>query len=623
MDDRTASEQTISGPGVVVYLMEEMTDARLRCEQLKHYVAEAADLVSKSDHRDHFWEVAGHLMQGIPESLFKLDKALSAAALAAGKLDHEALKQNIRPEKADELERVLEDARIRYVQRRSGEGTMIDPKTAAASLRSMADTIDQTGQFPLGPVVTLLASLEDKEPVGVAPRMASIPCHGLVVPAQWLRTLADRVASPKPNRAKLAGELRRVLIGAVSSDMLALLQTATSREDVEKGFEKENPGLSKAQLKEIGDQWEANRDVVKDKQAAAARVLCPECGSTMLPASGAEDVFLCNACYKKGRDDIYYRKEGKKLVPTSRPKTAGNPLGEIRDMQKYYDWLKWVVGQYRSINDAMRGAHAYSVTTKNDPLRKAVEKAQDGLIAMMEAADDIKRYGGADFSKAADDKAAADMSPALTAFATTFDTAKATWMAARRGNERLTATMGLGTIANMSGALAAIAPEQADALGRITSQALRLLPILKSEAAKGDVLTAAESDKDAKHEKGKEMTLDEVTEGWPQDKKDEFKRQNEEHKDQFKAAARVVPIEEAKKGDMVEVEVGTPWPRDSKKEKVTGKVVRVKVDGTVTVDVEKTRENPGGHSNGDVGYVDFRLPKKTAAEGSELADWKA
>ena len=66
-----------------------------------------------------------------------------------------------------------------------------------------------------------------------------------------------------------------------------------------------------------------------------------------------------------------------------------------------------------------------------------------------------------------------------------------------------------------------------------------------------------------------------------------------------KYAARFVPIEKAKKGDMVEIEY--------KKEKVTGKVVRVKKDGVVTVDVEKSRSNPGGHSNEDVGYVDVRV----------------
>jgi hypothetical protein len=385
------AEETISGQGVMVYLMEELTDARLRCEQLKHYVAEASKLVSASPHKDHFWEVAGHLMHGIPETLFKLDKALSATALAAGKLDYEGLKQNLRPEKADELERVLEDARIHYVKRRSGDGTMIRPKQAAEALRRMADDIDTSGGFPLGPMVQLLAALEGKEAIGPASKMASIPVHGLCVPAGWLRTLADGFTpgpDKHPSRDMLAGSLRRLVAGVMSSDMLALLQSAGSREEVEKGFKKENPALTDAQLKEIGDQWEKNKDVVKDKTAS----------------------------------DV--------------DKTA-------MDLEE-------------------------------------VQALKTQLMAELD-------------TKLSADLTAADMSPALTAFAIAFDTARAAWKAAQRGNERLTAMQGLGTIVNMAGALAVIAPESANDLNRISAMAIRMVPHLKAEAAKGDVLASKEA----------------------------------------------------------------------------------------------------------------------------------
>jgi len=62
-----------------------------------------------------------------------------------------------------------------------------------------------------------------------------------------------------------------------------------------------------------------------------------------------------------------------------------------------------------------------------------------------------------------------------------------------------------------------------------------------------------------------------------------------------KQASAPVAIEKAKKGDSVTV--------THKGEKVTGKVVRVKADGTVTVDLS------GQHSDEDVGYVDFKIPK--------------
>jgi len=74
------------------------------------------------------------------------------------------------------------------------------------------------------------------------------------------------------------------------------------------------------------------------------------------------------------------------------------------------------------------------------------------------------------------------------------------------------------------------------------------------------------------------------------------------------AASAPVPLERAKKGDSVTVTY--------KGEKVTGKVVRVKVDGTVTVDLS------GKHSDEDVGYVDFKAPKgKQASVGRTAMDF--
>lgn len=117
--------------GIIVYLMEELGDARLRTAQLKRYVQECLDLVDESQSKDQVMEIAGHLVQGIPDVVFKLDKALDAAALAAARLDYEEIKQNLKPEKAEELENVLRDVRLRYLQRRSyvervAAGAMVD-----------------------------------------------------------------------------------------------------------------------------------------------------------------------------------------------------------------------------------------------------------------------------------------------------------------------------------------------------------------------------------------------------------------------------------------------------------------------------------------------------------------
>jgi hypothetical protein len=112
--------------GLLVYLMEELGDARLRCAQLKKYVKDATDLIEKSEHRDHFFEVAGNLIWGIPDVLLRLDKALDATAMAAARLDYEEIKNGLRPEKAEELESVMNDTRLRYLNRRSTEEAQAD-----------------------------------------------------------------------------------------------------------------------------------------------------------------------------------------------------------------------------------------------------------------------------------------------------------------------------------------------------------------------------------------------------------------------------------------------------------------------------------------------------------------
>lgn len=103
-----------------IYVQEELSDARLRCDELKNYIVKAMDLVSKSGKRDHLYAVAGDVIQAVPETLLKLERALQAASMAMNKIDYEELRQTLRPDKVDELERVLEDVRMR-VPRRTGK----------------------------------------------------------------------------------------------------------------------------------------------------------------------------------------------------------------------------------------------------------------------------------------------------------------------------------------------------------------------------------------------------------------------------------------------------------------------------------------------------------------------
>jgi hypothetical protein len=103
--------------GATVYIQEELSDARLRCDELKNYIVRVLDLVHNSPQKDHFYAVAGDIIHAVPETLLKLEKALGAVSMAVNKIDYEETRALIRPEKVDELERVLEDVRIRMPRR--------------------------------------------------------------------------------------------------------------------------------------------------------------------------------------------------------------------------------------------------------------------------------------------------------------------------------------------------------------------------------------------------------------------------------------------------------------------------------------------------------------------------
>ena len=103
--------------GATIYLQEEISDARLRCDELKHFIMKAINLVNQSEQRDHFYGVAGDILEAVPNLLLKLEKALGAAAMATNKIDYEELRVSLRPEKVEELERVLEDIRMRLPRR--------------------------------------------------------------------------------------------------------------------------------------------------------------------------------------------------------------------------------------------------------------------------------------------------------------------------------------------------------------------------------------------------------------------------------------------------------------------------------------------------------------------------
>lgn len=115
-----AMHKTASG-GAILYVQEELSDARLRCSELKRMISGVLDIVNKSDQKDHLYAVAGDVIISIPDTLLRLEKALEASALAVNKLDYEDLRQSLRPEKVESLERVLDEVRLRLPHRRGSK----------------------------------------------------------------------------------------------------------------------------------------------------------------------------------------------------------------------------------------------------------------------------------------------------------------------------------------------------------------------------------------------------------------------------------------------------------------------------------------------------------------------
>jgi hypothetical protein len=240
-------------------LNEELGDARLRAAQLKEYVQKAIELIEKSDHRDHFFEVAAHLIHGIPDTLFRLDKALDAAAMAAAKMDYEEIKQGLKPEKAEELERVLDDVRLRYLKRRSVD---MNAKNAAEILEKLAEVTEATGAIPVEEVAKLVHQLEQ------GMKTASVPTTGAV---GFFRKAAEHLrTTPNPSRVRLAKGLRKVIADVLAGEPMD--PTAGAGEE----FKKENPKLTDEDVEKINAEHEKNKDVVKDKAKSATDSVAEE-----------------------------------------------------------------------------------------------------------------------------------------------------------------------------------------------------------------------------------------------------------------------------------------------------------------------------------------------------------
>lgn len=282
--------------GLTLYLMEELSDARLRCDQLKRYVDQATKLIAKSPARDHFIEVAGHLIEGIPKTLFLLEKSLQATALAASKMDYEELKLVLKPEKVEDLEQVMEEARLRLLRRRGNP--MPTTKDTAAKLHAIAANLES--DTPVSPnevvaqVTEIMSSLAPSPKVAVSTQGEYQALQRTIhVVAKRLEDVAGKAhnAFNKVRRTE-SPELYKLQLNTIGKvlDSIALMRTAskqvddmlakewrtaseTAEEDKESRHEKgKSVDPTKDMSPEDAAKWKSENDKNRDKFKSAWKV---------------------------------------------------------------------------------------------------------------------------------------------------------------------------------------------------------------------------------------------------------------------------------------------------------------------------------------------------------------
>ena len=76
-------------------ITEGVTAARVDAHRLRKLISQAGALVERSKHKDHFYQVAGDLIMGIPGALERLERALDRTSYALAKIGTDHLKDRL------------------------------------------------------------------------------------------------------------------------------------------------------------------------------------------------------------------------------------------------------------------------------------------------------------------------------------------------------------------------------------------------------------------------------------------------------------------------------------------------------------------------------------------------
>lgn len=76
-------------------ITQGVTAARVDAHRLRKLLSQAQNLIEKSPHKDHFYQVAGDLIMGVPGALDRLERALDRTSYALAKIGEDHLKDRL------------------------------------------------------------------------------------------------------------------------------------------------------------------------------------------------------------------------------------------------------------------------------------------------------------------------------------------------------------------------------------------------------------------------------------------------------------------------------------------------------------------------------------------------
>ena len=108
------NEKTASSQAAWALLTEGVSASRLEVHRIQHMVARVMKLVESSEEKDHLYQVAGDVIEGLPKRLNSLEIALDRTGFALSKMGIEFLESRLPLSEKTLVEETLEAASAQH-----------------------------------------------------------------------------------------------------------------------------------------------------------------------------------------------------------------------------------------------------------------------------------------------------------------------------------------------------------------------------------------------------------------------------------------------------------------------------------------------------------------------------